>query len=373
MRLIIVLVLGAILLFIPNLLYKKNWHKGVNVELYFEKDVMREGEDNVMVEVISNDKLLPLPVIEAKFSITRSFVFPKEVNSSVTDNYYRCEYFSCKPYQKITRKYKFKAVKRGDYKISSLDVLCKDLLMDKNLYAQHLSDSHVTVLPARLPADEIPKDLVIMNGDVVKRYKLFDDPFEFKSIREYAPYDSMNHINWKASAKNDGLYVNTFNDTNRKKVVILLNLDMNSMYNFDLIFEMSIKLAAYLVDYFVSSEVPVAFYTNGKDFETNESPSYDSGCNDGHVRGIEMSLARIDIKKKTRKFVKIMDKNIDKDSTDEYIIISNYRKNDFLTKYNEFKEDGVRINLIVPELVNNDISPVVPSSTEIKWEIQHER
>ena len=126
MRLAIVLLIGALFFFLQHLLYKKNWYKGLDVNLDFEKHTVREGDQNTLIEVVRNDKFLPLPVVLLKFSITRSFLFPRETNAAVTDQYYRKEYFSLKPYQSVTRKYTFTASRRGEYTVSSVDVIGKD-------------------------------------------------------------------------------------------------------------------------------------------------------------------------------------------------------------------------------------------------------
>lgn len=372
MRLIIVLLLGVAAFYIIDLIYKKKWFKNLNAHVDFEKDTMREGEENVMNEYIVNDKLLPLPVIEVKFSISRSLLFPNEVTSSVTDNYYRCEYFTCRSFQRITRKYKFKAARRGEFHVNSLDVVCKDLLIDKSMFGTYNEKSYVTVLPGRIPMQNVPKDILKLTGTVVSRFKLLDDPFEFKSIREYQPYDPMNHINWKVSAKIDEMHVNTFNSTDRKKVVVLLNLESNTVRYSEPIGEASIKIAAFLADYFMSKELPVAFATNGKDLITNAISVFESGNGDGHLRTIETALARVDLKKNKSSFTDLMDLMIDVSSNDEYVIVSNYRKNDLLDKYYELQKSGVNVNLIVPEFDHIQIDPVEQTAKEVKWVIQNE-
>ena len=82
MRLLLVLAIGLILFLIQRRVYKKNWLKGLQVDIDFEEPVVREGDKNALVEVIKNDKALLLPVLQLKFSITRTFIFPKEKNSS---------------------------------------------------------------------------------------------------------------------------------------------------------------------------------------------------------------------------------------------------------------------------------------------------
>ena len=132
MRLLIVLLIGAAFYIVLRLVFLKNWYKGLDVKIDFEHRTIREGEKNTLSEVVRNDKAMPMPVVLVKFAITRTFVFPRESNSSVTDQYYRKEYFSLRPYQRITRKYTFTATRRGEFGISSINLICKDFFLFHN-------------------------------------------------------------------------------------------------------------------------------------------------------------------------------------------------------------------------------------------------
>ena len=374
MRLLLVLAIGLILFLIQRRVYKKNWLKGLQVDIDFEEPVVREGDKNALVEVIKNDKVLLLPVVQLKFSITRTFIFPKEKNSAVPDQYYRNDYFTCRPYQIITRKYAFRATKRGEYKITSIDLICKDIFMDRSNFATSEEYSTVLVLPARIRRENMGDDIIRFTGDVVKRIKINEDPFEFASIREYQPYDPMNHINWKATAKSDSLHVNTFNSTNRKNVVILLNLDMNLIRHAEELAEWSIRIASCLADHFIGEQIPTALYTNGTDYETEEPIGVDAGCDDGHVRNIDMALARIQVKDVCSSFVELIEQHIDREEDNDYILISNYRKNDFADKFDEMKKEGIRVSLIIPEFDYADISPFAENGYDtFKWVINYEK
>ena len=184
----------------------------------------------------------------------------------------------------------------------------------------------------------------------------------------------MNHINWKATAKSDTLHVNTFNSTNTKHVVILLNLDMNLIRNAEELAEWSIKIASCLADYFVGEQIPTALYSNGTDYETEEPIGVDAGCDDGHVRNIDMALARIQVKDVCTSFVDLIEEHIDREADNDYILISNYRKNDFADKFYELKKEGLRVSLIIPDFDYADITPFAENGYDIfKWVINYEK
>lgn len=374
MRLLLVIAIGFLLYIIQKRVFKKFWLKGLQVNIDFEEPIVREGDKNALIEVIKNDKALLLPVLQLKFSITRTFIFPKEKNSAVTDQYYRNDYFSCRPFQIITRKYLFKATKRGEYKITSIDLVCKDIFMDKSNFALSNEYSSVLVLPARIRKENLGDNIIRYTGDVIKRIKINEDPFEFRAIREYQPYDPMNHINWKATAKSDNLHVNTFNSTNRKNVVILLNLDMNLIRNREELAEWSIRISSCLADLFLEEQIPVALYTNGTDYESNEKIGVDAGSDDGHMRNIDIALARILVKDVCPSFLDLVDEHVDLESDNEYILISNYRKNDFVNKFDELKRVGAKVSLIIPDYGYADITPFSENGTDtFKWVIENEK
>ena len=371
MRLLLVLVIGALFYFFQNLIFRKNWYKGLDVKISFEKNTLREGEGNTIIEEIRNDKFLPLPVVLVKFSLTRSFLFPRENNASVTDQYYRKEYFTCRPYQAITRKYNFTASKRGEYHVSSVDVICKDFFLAENVFAGLNRYVSVLVLPGRMHSGEIPQDLRHLTGDVVSRIRLIEDPFEFRGIREYQPYDPVRSINWKATAKSEALQVNTFQTTNKRNVVLLLNMETGTVRKSEVIAEAAIKIASYLADYFIGLQIPVALYTNGCDADSKEAVSVEAGSDEGHIRNIDVALAKIQIEEFYSSFTDLLCKCVDgADGDHEYIVISNYRKENLLAAIQERKQAGHRISIIVPEYDYNSIAPLMENGQDVvKWSV----
>ena len=149
MKLLIALAAGAALYFAQLLLYRRFWDRDLNISVDFAQSVVREGDGNELVEIISNDKRLPLPVLQVKFAITRRFLFQEQENSKVTDQYYRNDYYSLMPYQKITRRYGFICSKRGCYTMNGMDVVCKDLFLSGMMLRTYEHEASVCVLYAK--------------------------------------------------------------------------------------------------------------------------------------------------------------------------------------------------------------------------------
>ena len=69
-------------------------------------------------------------------------------------------------------------------------------------------------------------------------------------------------------------------------------------------------------------------------------------------------------------FTKVLNRVISTDAelgnvNNEYIIISNYRKDDLIGQIDELKRLGYRIGIIVPEYNYNTISPLAENGTDV--------
>ena len=94
MKLVVAALLIGILYLLQKRVYKKYWNKNLTCDLEFDRDYMECGDHGVLLETVTNDKFLPLPVFHLKFSVDRSFHFLDMVNASVTDNYHKNEAFT---------------------------------------------------------------------------------------------------------------------------------------------------------------------------------------------------------------------------------------------------------------------------------------
>ena len=64
-----------------------------------------------------------------------------------------------------------------------------------------------------------------MIGSITSRQFLYEDPFEFRGIRDYTITDPMNKINWKASARSGNLMVNLHDSHCFSRGNFILNLE----------------------------------------------------------------------------------------------------------------------------------------------------
>ncbi|MCR4690990.1 MAG: DUF58 domain-containing protein [Lachnospiraceae bacterium] len=357
MKLLVAFLLAWGIYLLQKAVYDHLWDKGLASDLSFEKDVLYEGEENTLIEVIENRKYLPLPILQVKFAITRTFLFQKQENTSVTDKYYRSDYFTVMPWQKITRSYPFICSKRGCFFTENIDLICRPFFLEQWMVVSQPQYAGVCVLPARIDHREVSENVKKLLGETEKNLRINEDPFTFSGIRDYQPYDNMRSINWKISARHDKLLVNTYNSTFSKKVVLLLNLETNSMVHAEQTREWAIRIASHLAGHFISARIPTALYTNGRDVAAAEEgpgcPAIEAGADMAHIRVIEVALARLNEKETGMPFLSLMEERIrtGKDPV-EYIIISNYRKKDITGRYEALLSEGHGVHFIIPAVLH---------------------
>lgn len=373
MKIIIATALAVLGLAVIHFIYDKLWNKNLEVSIDFDREVLYESERNTLREVISNRKYLPIPVLQVKFSITKSFLFERQDNASVTDNYYRNEFFSVMPFQKITRSYPFRCSRRGLYRMNRMDIIARSFFLDKKMIESVEHEASVCVLPRKIDKMDVPTSVNQLLGDIEKNMHINEDPFTFAGIRDYQPYDNMHSINWKVTARLGNLQVNTFNTTFSKKIVLLMNVEANAVRRSQDIAEWVIRIASHLSSCFIKAQIPVALYTNGVDVVDKISPHIEAGSDMSHIRTIEMALARIDLKERCKSFCELLLENVVTSSdTVEYLIISNYRKQDITDIYERLKKDGHAIHFVCPEFVNATVEDCRNTKDYTWWMVSDE-
>ena len=168
MKLLVAFVVALLIYGLQALIYRRCWNKGLRTSMAFEKDVVYEGQGNHLIEIIENRKKLPIPILQVKFSITKTFLFEKQIKGNVTDKYYRSEFFTVMPWQKITRTYPITCSKRGFYTTESLDLIGWNFFLTEKLIETHREDVSVCVLPGRIRPQDVPDTVNTLLGETEK-------------------------------------------------------------------------------------------------------------------------------------------------------------------------------------------------------------
>lgn len=362
MKLVVILICAFLIYELVKNYYEKRWYKNVELELKFSKKCVVEGEKAELIEIISNNKKLPLPFVYIKFNTSKYLLFQDEENLNITDNYYRNDIFSIYSYEKITRKLPFICLKRGCYTISGVDIVSKGIFMNQLLVKSLKNTAMINVYPKKLPMKNFEVIYKKILGEYILKSNIIEDPFAFRGIREYQPYDNIKNINWKVSAKHKKYYVNNFYSTSSQEVVILLNLNIVSLNDMEYLQEKSISIASTLARELLKSNIPVSLKSNARDIFTLENIVVLSGSGANHMLQIDYALSRIDIKKENSSFDELMEMENKKFADNTFfIIISNFREENLQKKIDSCV-------WIIPEMENEKVE-IVNNKTIFKWEI----
>ncbi len=303
---ILFVILGAFLVyFFQGILFAHYWDRGLSAQIHFAKSEIGEGESCELKEIIVNKKLLPVPMLHVKFETDRGLEFQGEKNMNVSDRCYKNDIFSLMMYQKITRTLSFTGKKRGYYQISRLDLVSSDLFMKNSLLHSMENQAQILVYPRAVDMTKLSVPFKNMMGTVLTRQYSYEDPFEFRGIRQYQSYDSMKDVNWKASAKTGELKVNVHDYTSRQEVMLLLDLKDETQLVRDDIKEESIRLANSLAGLFALKGIPVGIISNGRDILTKEELCLSTGSGRPHIQAVRECLARLDLKQPVREIMKV--------------------------------------------------------------------
>ena len=215
--------IGFLLFVIQKRVYEKLWQRSLYVSVSFGNEPIFEGDQGELKEIIENKKRLPLSVLKVKFKTDRHLIFGNEKGSRTTDQYYRNDIFRIGGGERVTRTLKFQGGRRGYYTIDEVSLVASDLFFLSQLTADKKVKTELYVYPRPYDAARLRRSLIQMNGEMLSRRHLQEDPFEYRGIREYQPYDDMRSINWKATAKTGDFKVNQRNYTSLKSVRIFFN------------------------------------------------------------------------------------------------------------------------------------------------------
>ena len=370
---LIAALLGAFLIYqLQKYLYRNFWSRKLTVDLTMSDNKAVEGEELVLYETIQNRKLLPIPVLKIKYTTSRYLSFLDLRDTEVTDNTYRNDLVSVMMYQKLTRSIPFVCSRRGYYTIDKMVLVCNDMLLESELVQGAELDLQLYVYPRQVAYDrfDIPFQKII--GTILTKRFINEDPFEFRSIREYQSYDTMKTINWKASAKTGSLMVNVYDHTASQEVKLLLNLESDTIWRYEELQEESIRLAATFAAHLTEQGIPVSVHTNGPDVISRELLKVPAGSGVNHLQTINETLARIDVGDNILPFVRTVQEELLSSVEDSYLLlISSYQRKDLQDLLENLLLQKVDFTWIIP--INKEVKLAVGGnllSHVIPWELE---
>ncbi len=157
-----------------------------------------EGEHVIFRETITNTSNLPMLFVDVEAYIYGELALEGYTGLHEDDMQYFISRFHLMPHATVTRSRKMTAKKRGVYELSTVSVFqCKT-----PFYID--APAKIYVYPKFRNVDEYSTPMNTLIGDAVTKRRLITDPFNVSGIRDLAPGDPFNLINFKATAKTGG-------------------------------------------------------------------------------------------------------------------------------------------------------------------------
>nr|WP_300866034.1 DUF58 domain-containing protein [uncultured Acetatifactor sp.] len=363
-------IIGFVLLWVQRSLYEKLWQKSLYVSVSFGKDPLFEGEQGELKEIIENKKRLPLSMLKVKFKTDRHLLFGNEKGSRTTDQYYRNDVFRIGGGERVTRTLKFRGGRRGYYTIDEVSLVASDLFFLSQLVADVPLKTEVYIYPRPYDAARLRQSLIQMNGEMLSRRHLLEDPFEYRGIREYQPYDDMRSINWKATAKTGDLKVNQRNYTSLKSVRIFFNIQDDNILKKDAAVEMTLRIVASLCQIFLRQGIQVSCYGNGVDIVTHSPLTIQPKAGKGQMDTVYRGLARIDVAQPAADFVRNFEEILFQKSQGSFTyFVAPNQYDDFVDLLTRFQETGSPFLWFYPSSAGRD--PELPPALERCIDIIH--
>jgi uncharacterized protein (DUF58 family) len=253
--------------FIQGVVTKKWGLKGIRYHRYFERTSVFEGEKVVMVDEIMNRKILPVAWLRLETKMNSNLMNEESIVPENKGMAFHRTLFSLLPYQKITRRHQLIGKKRGYYPHQSVSVTVGDVMGYGEVFDSLTAHTAITVYPKFVPIEDIPLPSHSWLGDITVKRWIIEDPFLHAGVREYQQGDSLNSINWKATARSQVLQINKKDYTADHNLLIYVNFDVNEdlrlpMEQLDVI-EKALSYAASLANYTIKQGIATGFGCNG--------------------------------------------------------------------------------------------------------------
>ncbi|WP_058301513.1 DUF58 domain-containing protein [Gorillibacterium timonense] len=265
----LLLAAGAVI-FLQALLFRKRALKHLAYSREFSQSRCYAGEQVELVENLTNRKLLPLPWLRMESMIPAGLRFDKQVNLDMSSGQLYQNHkslFSLMPYTRIVRSHKITCEARGYYRLNSATMTAGDLLGMRAAVQPVAAPTSLIVYPRFIALDEVEIRSNSFQGDVTVRRWVVDDPFLVSGVREYRYGDSLNRVNWKATARSGRLQVHERDFTADPRIVILVNMEVSehmwAAVTDPAMIERALSIAATLTNDAISRGIPVGFGTNG--------------------------------------------------------------------------------------------------------------
>jgi uncharacterized protein (DUF58 family) len=181
-------------------------------------------EAELWIELI-NAKPLPLPWLKAEDE------FPKEMPAQQAKLDYSAKaqrvvlsnVFSLRWYERVRRRYRLLAERRGVYDFGPVLISSGDLFGFRERWREDGAVDIVLVYPKIVPLEKLGLRAARPFGDLTTERRVVEDPLRLAAVRDYQAGDSIRYIHWKATARRGALQTKVFDPGASQTLIVALN------------------------------------------------------------------------------------------------------------------------------------------------------
>lgn len=367
---VITLVIFGIVYFISS---KWNYviQKSVYYKMYLDKRRVFVNDNVKLTTEIINRKIVPMPWIKIRVEMPIYFKF----NNSKVQDYNKVKNIfkivtSLLCFEKLKRYDSFKCSKRGVYRIKFAEIEMGDFLgATKAKDKIHISEELIVYPKVKKLVDliDVPKSL---QGYISVRRWIVNDTTQVVGVRKYSDGDGFNTIDWKASAKNNELYVKKFDFTSDPSVMIFLDIQTEDIHwkglNDEFV-ENGIDIAASLMDQALKEKISIGYTANAV-FENENEDIFIYPSNSSRQREKILDALAKTTYQRTYTIIKLINERIS--SLGKYctiIMLLSFISDELIKNLNYYAQRGHNIKIILLDNrcntigINKDIEIIYPS------------
>jgi len=185
------------------------------------------GETLTLSISVENQKLLPLPWLEIEDEIPEHLTLLTGHSSPAykVNRVMLVNIFSLWPFQRVTRRFRFRCSARGVYTFGPATVRSGDpfgwLVREERVTARET----LLIYPLVAPIESFGLPPRHPFGERATPRRLLEDPLRVAGVREYVSGDDPRRIHWKATARAGELRSKIYEPSSQYRLLILLDIN----------------------------------------------------------------------------------------------------------------------------------------------------
>lgn len=224
--------------------YGRHWDKALFVAVELPQTSVFKGDRLSLKEKVFNQKRQPLPFLQLTIPLKDGLTLydPKtQKNHPVNDLH---QVFSLQENQVLEASFILEGDKRGIYQLDSIALRSRSLFFRTRFERDYSMKRQITVYPPLFTEEEVAAQFGEAIGETLAQHSLFEDPLQFRSLREYTTGDPLRKVNWKKTASRQALYVNQYEPTALRQLYFVLDLPSPYHYRLETAAETQLALLA---------------------------------------------------------------------------------------------------------------------------------